>query len=281
MGKKPGFYAVARGHNAGVYLSWDDCKDQVSGYSNARYKKFDTRQEAMNFVNGGSGSASNRSISVGASGRSYGSINSSSSNYGSGSHKSRSTSKPYSVSKPAHTSHSSSSGAISSSKQYPIYIDGASRGNGKSGIPNSGFGVYFGKGDSRNRGIGLHEVDNITVTKPTNQRAELHALKYALQHAKDNKASEGYEIFTDSMYSKNCIEKWSRLWEKNGWKNSSGTAVANQDLIKPSVEMYRQLKAEYGDKLNLSHVKGHLGNDGNEAADRLANDGADAMAARK
>lgn len=259
MGKKAAYYAVAKGHKTGVFTSWDTCKSQVAGFSNARYKKFSTPQEAQAFVDGGG---------TGNTG-----------SYGSGSRDSGSGSR-YSSSG-SYRSHTVGSYGVSKPKKSPknaIYIDGASRGNGKSGVPNSGFGVYFGRGDARNRGVGLHEVDNIKEVKPTNQRAELHALKYALQHAKDNKSPEGYNIFTDSMYTKNCIEKWSDLWEKNGWKNSSGASVANQDLIKPSVEMYRELKSYYGDKLTLNHVKGHLGDEGNEAADQLANRGADSMA---
>lgn len=263
MVKKPQFYAVARGHKTGIYLTWDDCQNQVSGYSNASFKKFSTRKEALDFVNGALGSL--RKQSVLANDKILSRVNGS---------------KAYSVAKPASNGGSVASKALRKSKHQSIYIDGASRGNGKLKTPNSGFGVYFGEGDPRNVGIGLHEVDNINKVKPTNQRAELHALKYALEHAVENESEDGYEIFTDSMYSKNCIEKWSDSWERNGWKSSTGKEVANQDLIKPSLRMYRRLKNHYGNNLNITHVRGHQGNVGNEAADKLANDGADEMARR-
>ncbi|KQS70910.1 uncharacterized protein Dere_GG26481 [Drosophila erecta] len=46
------FYAVASGRRTGVYDSWAECEEQVKGYKNAKYKKFKTRQEADQFVNG-------------------------------------------------------------------------------------------------------------------------------------------------------------------------------------------------------------------------------------
>jgi ribonuclease HI len=45
------FYAVANGKNPGIYFNWDDCKKQVNGFSNAKYKKFKTLQEAEYFIN--------------------------------------------------------------------------------------------------------------------------------------------------------------------------------------------------------------------------------------
>lgn len=44
------FYAVRRGRQPGVYLSWDDCKAQTAGYSGAVYKKFKTLGEAQAFM---------------------------------------------------------------------------------------------------------------------------------------------------------------------------------------------------------------------------------------
>lgn len=40
------FYVVWKGVKPGVYDSWEDCKAQVSGFDNALYKSFSTREEA-------------------------------------------------------------------------------------------------------------------------------------------------------------------------------------------------------------------------------------------
>lgn len=49
MAKKK-FYAVKKGYEPGVYLTWEDCKKQIHGYSSAEYKGFLTLKEAENFM---------------------------------------------------------------------------------------------------------------------------------------------------------------------------------------------------------------------------------------
>ncbi len=44
------FYAVANGKNIGIFTSWNECCESVKGYKNAKYKKFDTREEAEEFI---------------------------------------------------------------------------------------------------------------------------------------------------------------------------------------------------------------------------------------
>lgn len=44
------YYAVKNGRNPGVYMTWNECKEQVNGFSNARYKSFSTLSEAKEFV---------------------------------------------------------------------------------------------------------------------------------------------------------------------------------------------------------------------------------------
>ena len=44
------FYAVAKGHNIGIYQFWNDCKEQVIGYKGAIYKKFTLESEAEDYI---------------------------------------------------------------------------------------------------------------------------------------------------------------------------------------------------------------------------------------
>lgn len=44
------YYAVKKGKTPGIYGTWDECKEQVSGYSGAEYKKFNTESEALEFI---------------------------------------------------------------------------------------------------------------------------------------------------------------------------------------------------------------------------------------
>ncbi len=49
------FYAVKKGRKPGVYTTWDECKEQVHGYSGAEYKSFNSMNEALAYI----GSSSN------------------------------------------------------------------------------------------------------------------------------------------------------------------------------------------------------------------------------
>lgn len=44
------YYAVARGRKRGIFKTRNACERQVKGYSNARFKKFKTRQQAQQFI---------------------------------------------------------------------------------------------------------------------------------------------------------------------------------------------------------------------------------------
>ncbi len=58
MAKKK-YYAVRVGKTPGIYLTWEACRKQVSGYPGAIYKSFPTQQEAEGFMRGdGMGNAS-------------------------------------------------------------------------------------------------------------------------------------------------------------------------------------------------------------------------------
>ena len=50
MAKK--FYAVRVGKNPGIYMSWDECKENVHGFGGAEYKSFPTLSEAESFMMG-------------------------------------------------------------------------------------------------------------------------------------------------------------------------------------------------------------------------------------
>jgi len=44
------FYAVANGRRVGVFSTWKECQSSVIGFPNARFKKFETREEAEQFI---------------------------------------------------------------------------------------------------------------------------------------------------------------------------------------------------------------------------------------
>jgi ribonuclease HI len=46
MAKKKKYYVVWEGNNPGIYESWQDCKLQIQGYPNAKYKAFPSLEAA-------------------------------------------------------------------------------------------------------------------------------------------------------------------------------------------------------------------------------------------
>ena len=44
------FYAVKKGKNTGIFSTWDECKEQVTGFKGAVYKSFKTLSEAEAFL---------------------------------------------------------------------------------------------------------------------------------------------------------------------------------------------------------------------------------------
>lgn len=61
------FYAVARGRQVGVFGTWDDCKPHVLNFHEARYKKFKTYSEAVEFIEQNRDSVSRSSTSYSSS----------------------------------------------------------------------------------------------------------------------------------------------------------------------------------------------------------------------
>ena len=46
MAKKTKLYVIWEGAKPGIYTNWDDAKAQIQGFPNAKYKSFETREEA-------------------------------------------------------------------------------------------------------------------------------------------------------------------------------------------------------------------------------------------
>ncbi len=67
MAKKK-YYAVQKGRVPGVYLTWEECKKQVDGFSGAAFKSFPTMEEARQFVKGAAGKPDVRAAETDADG---------------------------------------------------------------------------------------------------------------------------------------------------------------------------------------------------------------------
>ena len=71
-------------------------------------------------------------------------------------------------------------------------------------------------------------------------------------------------IYTDSEFWINVITKWAPGWQAKGWKKKGGE-IKNLDLVQEAFELYNDSDTE------LTWVRGHEGDEGNELADEWAN----------
>ena len=138
-----------------------------------------------------------------------------------------------------------------------IYTDGACKGNPGVG----GWGAIIMQ-DEKN--IELFGGENET----TNNRMELIAVIMALKEISSNLE---LTIYTDSTYVQKGISEWIKNWKVNNWRSSSKKPVKNKDLW---IELDEAVGSR---KINWEWVKGHAGNEGNEKADELANQGVISM----
>jgi len=102
--------------------------------------------------------------------------------------------------------------------------------------------------------------------KGTNNTAELNALHQALMMAKEEiQKNQTVAIFCDSKYSIQCVTQWAAGWEKKGWKKAGGE-IKNLELIQDMYAFYQEVKND----VQVLHVNGHVGVEGNELADRMS-----------
>ena len=137
-----------------------------------------------------------------------------------------------------------------------IYCDGACSGN--PGPAGSGIAIY-------SNGSKPILIYGAYLENGTNNIAELNALHQALLIASQSGCKEKIHIFSDSKYAIDCISTWAYSWKKNGWSKKGGE-IKNLELIIEAHTLYEKLK----DKIEINHVKGHAGVEGNELADRMA-----------
>lgn len=48
--KKNTYYSVHKGFKPGIYLTWEECEEQVANFSNPQYKKCSSQKEANDFM---------------------------------------------------------------------------------------------------------------------------------------------------------------------------------------------------------------------------------------
>ena len=151
------FYAVKVGIKPGIYLTWKECENNVKNFTNAKYKKFNSKNEAQSYIN---------DIDV----------------------NTKKESKIFKTSKSQinkktilKNDHNINEHVVNDNYNFEncinVYTDGGCLNNGnKNAI--AGCGIYFAKDDKRNTSLKLKNKNNYNAT---NNRAELKAILHAIK----------------------------------------------------------------------------------------------------
>ncbi len=140
-----------------------------------------------------------------------------------------------------------------------IYTDGSCRKHNR-----GGWGVAVYEGDD------LVHVAAAQTEDTTNNREELKGLMYGIRYGLNTPVDTFVEVYTDSSYCCNTYNDWIEGWYAKGWKNASNQTPANLDLIKELYELKIEVEQSFRVPFEIKKVKGHVGDIGNEVADKLA-----------
>lgn len=244
------YYAVAKGKSPGIYLLWSECEEQVKGFSGAIYKKFKSRQLAIDFIAKFSSETIQLSENIKKRKLKIDNLDIDEGDcYPS----------DQLIANIKRRKVTPNNSRVHISNYLVIYIDGACSDNGDPLIAKAGIGVWFGQDDSRNIS------ERLPGKLQTNNRAEVYAAVRALETISDSDIA--IEFMTDSKYLIGCMTKWYKDWERTNWKN-------NKILNRPLLEHLLLLKKKRKGPIRWTYVKAHSGEYGNECADKLAVNGA-------
>jgi len=176
------YYAVANGRHKGIFLTWDECKKSVIGYNNAKYKKFNNMENALNFVK--NDNIKNNNI------------------------KNNNIKNNNIKNNNIKNNNIKNNNIKNNNVDYYVYTDGSCSNNGKMNS-TAGIGIYFGENDSRNVSMKLEG-------KQTNNTAELSAI-IILYKIIENDINKGMNItiVSDSRYAILCAMSNGKIYEKN------------------------------------------------------------------
>lgn len=139
------------------------------------------------------------------------------------------------------------------SDQVTIHTDGACSGNPGPG----GWGAVMQFNGN------VKELKG-GAAQTTNNQMELTA---AIESLNALKRPCSVALYTDSSYVKDGLTKWMQNWKRNGWKTAAKKPVKN-------VELWQALdQAVQRHQIEWHWLKGHAGDEMNERADALANEG--------
>lgn len=106
--------------------------------------------------------------------------------------------------------------------------------------------------------------------RATNNAGEIQAATRAINDAGRMGISD-LRVNTDSEFLRKSATEWMPTWKQNGWHKSNGDPVVNRNDFR---NLDRAMHNNPNMNIEFRHVRGHSGNPHNDAADRMARDGA-------
>lgn len=230
------FYAVRVGRVPGVYLTWKECQAQVLNVEGARFKKFETEDEALAFT--------------------------------------KAVDKPRRSAKKKEPVQTTTDATLISSEpvseytcqenELQLWTDGSALLETAAGY---GYAVVY------SGSLVLQHGGKIWCEPYTNSHGEVYAIYKGLKEVlelvslyKDKTPVTKVRVFSDSQYCVNTLNVWS-VDRGNDPKKWEGKMYSELFLV--MLEDIEKLKS-LGCTLDIIHVNSHVGIRYNEMADKLA-----------
>lgn len=228
------FYAIKTGINPGIYLTWEECENNIKFFINAKYKKFSSKNEALNYINDTNDSTKKIKLN---------------------------TCKSLKI---KNISKNNNMHIVDDNYNFEkcinVYTDGSCINNGR---PNAiaGYGIFFAKDDKRNVSLKLKRKNNYNLT---NNRAELKAILHTFKLLKlEIEENKIIVIHTDSKYS--IISFTSNNLSKKEPKD-----IPNYDYVCKGNNLCKKYPNIKFHHIKSHTGKQDIHSIGNENADRLA-----------
>lgn len=231
MSDEQPYYVVKKGHQTGIFRTWDECKRATWGYSGPVFRKFPTFEAANEFYHSKTIplSRTNSTNSTGERPKIVKKMpyNPVESPLESGRLQQLQEELTANIRKAPFAdelNYTVEKWTIINDEIY-IFTDGSARKS--QNMPNSGVGVYLGY-----HCMNIKEQYN----DKTNNMCELTAVYYAFKlitryWRELSEMEKIVKIVSDSEYTIKACSVWLQQWKTNNWITSSGDPVKNRELI--------------------------------------------------